>query len=231
MATLAVLYARTSTDPADARLGLRRIGALANGVTNRSATTVDSQQARAIARGLTEAGIRPSNKHRRVGDYQLGEMIAEGENYQDWAGQHVSIETVHRRVRVYPFADAATVEARKTLVRQAAREFQILEGIDHPGILKVRDYKESEQGPALIFDHDAKSQRLDFLLREQGSRLSADQRLHRLRNLAETLKYFYLAFADQDMYTLDTVVFSTEAHPYIKAALDPEKIRMHLGIR
>ncbi len=48
--------------------------------------------------------------------------------------------------------------------------------------------------------------------------------------LAETLKYFYLAFAGQEMYTLETVVFSTEAHPYIKAALDPEKVREHLGI-
>ena len=35
------------------------VGALANGITNRSPVTVDSQQARAIARGLTEAGIRP----------------------------------------------------------------------------------------------------------------------------------------------------------------------------
>lgn len=48
--------------------------------------------------------------------------------------------------------------------------------------------------------------------------------------LAETLKYLYLAFADQDMYTLETVVFSTEAHPYIKAALDPGKVHKHLGI-
>ncbi len=49
--------------------------------------------------------------------------------------------------------------------------------------------------------------------------------------LAETLKYLYLAFAGQEMYNLETVVFSTEAHPYLKAALDPEKVREHLGIR
>ncbi|MCK4746158.1 MAG: glycoside hydrolase family 47 protein, partial [Bacteroidales bacterium] len=47
--------------------------------------------------------------------------------------------------------------------------------------------------------------------------------------LAETLKYLYLAFADQDMYNLETVVFSTEAHPFLKAALDPGKVREHLG--
>jgi hypothetical protein len=49
--------------------------------------------------------------------------------------------------------------------------------------------------------------------------------------LAETLKYFYLAFSGQEMYTLETVVFSTEAHPYLKAALDPGKVREHLGIK
>ncbi|MCK4747151.1 MAG: glycoside hydrolase family 47 protein, partial [Bacteroidales bacterium] len=48
--------------------------------------------------------------------------------------------------------------------------------------------------------------------------------------LAETLKYFYLAFADQDMYNLETVVFSTEAHPYMKAAMDPVKIKEHLNL-
>ena len=48
--------------------------------------------------------------------------------------------------------------------------------------------------------------------------------------LAETLKYLYLAFSDQDMYTLETVVFSTKAHPFLKAALDSEKLRKHLGI-
>lgn len=48
--------------------------------------------------------------------------------------------------------------------------------------------------------------------------------------LAETLKYLYLAFADQDMYNLETVVFSTEAHPYLKAAMDQEKVNIHLNI-
>ena len=96
---------------------------------------------------------------------------------------------MRRRIRIYTFASAATEQARKTLVRHAAREFQILEGIDHPGILKVRDYKETELGPALIFDHDAKAIRLDFLLREQGKNLNVNQRLHIVRQLAETLKY------------------------------------------
>jgi serine/threonine protein kinase len=165
------------------------VGALANGITNRSHTPVDSRQARAIARGLTEAGIRPSNKHRQVGDYRLGKLLSEGEGFQDWESQHVSIDTVHRRVRIYTVAAASSPEIRATRARQARREFEVLEGIDHPGILKVKDYKETELGPALIFDHDPKAVRLDHLLRDNGKDLSLTQRLQLIRDIAETLKY------------------------------------------
>jgi serine/threonine protein kinase len=65
----------------------------------------------------------------------------------------------------------------------------VLEGIDHPGILRVKDYKETELGPALIFDHDPKAVRLDHLLRERGKTLTITQRLQMVRDIAETLKY------------------------------------------
>lgn len=165
------------------------VGALASGIANRGANAVDAQQARAIARGLTEAGIRPSNKHRQVGDYKLGKLLAEGEGFQDWQANHVSIETIHRRVRIYTVASASSPEARAARGRQARREFEILEGIDHPGILKVNDYKDTELGPALVFDHDPKSMRLDHLLRDHGTLLSVSQRLKLVRDIAETLKY------------------------------------------
>lgn len=165
------------------------VGALANGVTNRALLPVDSQQARAIARGLNEAGIRPSNKHRQVGDYRLGKLLSEGDGFQDWEAQHVSVDSVHRRVRIYTVATASSPEARATRVRQARREFEVLEGIDHPGILKVKDYKETELGPALVFDHDPKAVRLDHLLRDHGKDLSITQRLQMVRDVAETLKY------------------------------------------
>ena len=32
--------------------------------------------------------------------------------------------------------------------------------------------------------------------------------------MAETLKYFYLIFADPDLVSLDQYVFNTEAHPF-----------------
>lgn len=165
------------------------IAALINGIHSNPAHNVDSQQARAIARGLAEAGIRPSNKHRQVGDYKLVKLIAEGEGFQDWQSQHVSIESIQRRVRIYTVANASSPEARATRVRQARREFEVLEGISHPGILKVNDYKETEMGPALVFDHDPKAQRLDHVLRDRGAQLTVTQRLQLVRDIADTLRY------------------------------------------
>lgn len=150
---------------------------------------VDGQQARAIARGLADAGIRPSNKHRQVGDYKLIKLVAEGDEFQDWQSQHVSMENIQRRIRIYTLANAVSPDARASRVRQARREFEVLEGISHPGILKVNDYKETEMGPALVFDHDPKAQRLDHLLRDRGAQLTVTQRLQLVRDIAETLKY------------------------------------------
>jgi serine/threonine protein kinase len=160
-----------------------------NGINANPAHTIDGQQARAIARGLAEAGIRPSNKHRQVGDYKLIKLIAEGESFQDWQSQHVSIESVQRRVRIYTVANASSPEMRACRVRHARREFEVLEGISHPGILKVNTFTETDIGPALVFDHDPKAQRLDHLLADYGARLTVDQRLQLVRDIAETLKY------------------------------------------
>src|SRR5262249_52392091 len=99
------------------------VAVLLNGVQGSPDTRrVDRQQARTLLRAMVDAGIRQSNKHRRVGDYQLGGVIGEGENFQDWEGQHVSIDGVRRRIRIYTFASAATEQARKTLIRHAERD-------------------------------------------------------------------------------------------------------------
>lgn len=165
------------------------IAALINGINGNPAHVVDGQQARAIARGLAEAGVRPSNKHRQVGDYKLVKLIAEGASFQDWQGQHISIESTQGRVRIYTLANASSPEMRAARVRLARREFEVLQGITHPGILKANSYTETEMGPALVFDHDTKAQRLDHLLRDRGAQLTVDQRLQLVRDIAETLKF------------------------------------------
>jgi serine/threonine protein kinase len=149
---------------------------------------VDSNLGRIMRRAIAEAGIRPALRQRRIGDYELERLIAEGEDWQDWDGKHVSAR-VHRRIRLFPYPVNASDEGRRAGARLVAREFEILQGIRHPGILEVLDFKESDRGPALVFEHDPDAVRLDFLLRHHLERMAFDLRFDLLRQIAETVKY------------------------------------------
>jgi hypothetical protein len=80
--------------------------------------SVDSNVARATIKAIDQAGIRPAVRDRRVGDYILGPLLGEGDGWQDFAAKHASLG-VARRVRVYPFARAASPEERERLARMA----------------------------------------------------------------------------------------------------------------
>jgi serine/threonine protein kinase len=107
---------------------------------------------------------------------------------QDFAAKHASTG-VARRVRIYPYARAASPESRDRLARTAQREFRVLEGVDHPGILRALDFRETELGPALVFEHDPSAVRLDRFLAACLNSLSLDERLALLRQLAEAIAY------------------------------------------
>jgi hypothetical protein len=70
---------------------------------------------------------------------------------QDRLAKHASFENVFCRVRQYTVAQADFEEERQRRKRAAAREFQIIQSLNHPNILPVLDYKEHELGPALLF--------------------------------------------------------------------------------
>lgn len=185
------------------------IAALSHGPNGKiHGAPLDAAAIKALNKGVIEAGVRPSNKHRQVGDYRLERLIADGDSFQEWQARHVGVD-VQRRVRIYNLAHAASPEARQTLLRQAQREFKVLEGIEHGGILRCSEYKDSELGPALIFDLDPRAMRLDHLMREHGQRLNAGQRLLLVRGIAEVLKYahsrrlFHRALTPQSVLVRD----------------------------
>ncbi|WP_165982469.1 BREX system serine/threonine kinase PglW [Dankookia rubra] len=149
---------------------------------------IDAVAAKAIGRAMEQAGIRPPGRGRRVGDYELGQLLTEGENYQDFAARHAATG-VARRVRIYPYARAASPEARDRLARTAQREARVLEGVEHQGIQRVLDYREAELGPALVFEHDPTALRLDRYLAQKQQTLSLAQRLALVRQLGEAMAY------------------------------------------
>ena len=153
--------------------------------------TIDIRVAKALSRAMEQAGIRPSQRSRRIGDYVLGDLLFDGPGYQDRLAKHPSFENVYRRVRQYTVAQAASEEDRQHLKRAAAREFQIIQTLEHQGILPVLDYKEHENGPALFFGYsDPDAVRFDHYLAANCEKLTyrsaarfpaSDRRRHPLR--------------------------------------------------
>lgn len=159
------------------------------GLIPAAGTVIDRPMAKAIIQSLEQAGIRNAQRERRVGDYVLGALIEENPllNSQDFAAEHPTTRAL-RRVRVYTVAGANAHD--REVIRQAAlREYMILEGLDHPGIVKAADFKENELGPAIIFRREPDEVRLDHYLAQNGHQLTLDQRLDFVRQLTEALKY------------------------------------------
>ena len=107
-----------------------------------------------VSQAMDQAGIRPCQRHRKVSDYLLERIIGDGPGYQDWLATHVRLEDIKRRVRVYHVRTESSKEDRGKLERAALREFQLLESLQHPAILRIYGFSEHELGPALIFEHD-----------------------------------------------------------------------------
>ena len=178
----------------DAGTGRNERPGIVAALTRHSAGTpprarIDRPMAKAVSRAMQEAGIRPSQRKHRVGDYRLDALLFEGPNYQDWTARHAAIEGERARVRIYTIPPTASDDERAALQRAARREYQILRDVRHEGILAAKAYTEHVRGPALIFEHRENSRRFDHWLADRGARLDVDTRLNLLRQIAEAVHF------------------------------------------
>lgn len=160
-----------------------------SGLDSHARGTHDRPMSKVISQAMDQAGIRPSQRMRKVSDYQLDQLIDEGPGYQDWIASHSQVAESKRRVRLYLVKTEATPEDRATIQRAALREFQILEALEHPGILRAFNFTEHELGPALLFEHDTLSMRLDHYLAQRKDKLSIETQLDLIRQIAEVVRY------------------------------------------
>lgn len=170
-------------------------------------TRINRPVARMIAMAVEQAGIRESNRSRRVGDYLLKELLFDAPNgvYQDWLGEHVQSKE-ERRVRIYTMSRASSAEDRELTKRAANREYQILIDLVHTSMPQVETPIQHDLGTALLFRIGKNAIRLDHLLAERGGSLSIDFRLRLVRELAEAMKYahekkiFHRALSPQSVF-------------------------------
>ena len=147
---------------------------------------IDKPMAKRITLALEQAGVRPSQRTRKVGDLDLKELLDKGPGYQDFAAVHPRSQHTHRRVRIYGSPDADPLQ-RELITRAAQREFELLAPVQHPGIVRALDLREHELGPALVFERDPTEIRLDQYLDERGASLNLFDRLALIRDLAEAV--------------------------------------------
>jgi serine/threonine protein kinase len=152
--------------------------------------TYDRATVRMIGQAMEQAGIRSSDRHRKVGDYKLDQTIESGPGYQDWTATHTQISKAKRRIRIYLVRTESVEADRKMIARAALREFRLLETLQaHPAILRCDNYTDYELGPALIFEYDPAAVRLDHYLIQKKDALSASVRLKLLRQIAEVVRF------------------------------------------
>lgn len=155
----------------------------------RPAPRIDGTLARAFKRAMDQAGIRASRRQQQVSDYEIRDLLLETDTWQDWEAEHRKVSGSRRRIRIYPLARALSEAERRERHAAAEREYRLLDGISHDGILRAEQLTDAERGPAIVFEHDPASERLDHFLDRRGADLPPEARLDLVRQLAETLQY------------------------------------------
>lgn len=152
-------------------------------------TKIDNATARAVAQAMEQAGVRSSRRSQQIAGFVLQQTLSEGPLFQDRLGVHERFAADKRRIRVFHIARGTPTETRKLIARAAEREYQILSGLSHTGILKPQTFADSEHGPAIVFDYDSSAVRLDHFIRDHHAQLDVQQRTKLLRQIAEAVRY------------------------------------------
>ncbi|MEU2053415.1 BREX system serine/threonine kinase PglW [Streptomyces bungoensis] len=169
-------------------------------------TPVVSQR---LERLMQRIGISHSTAHLRFGDdWKLEPRALDaGPGWEDrLAVRDDGLVQESGRVRIYLAGAAASEEQRAKVDRAARREYQVLQGINHRGIVQAVQIREHQGGPAILFRHRESDLRLDAYLDAYGGHLTPGQRLDLVRQLAEAVRYahnrslYHRALAARSVY-------------------------------
>jgi serine/threonine protein kinase len=151
-------------------------------------TAINKPMSRKLAEAIEFAGIKPTNRGRKAGDWDLGELLDEGTGWQDFAGRRPRLNAT-RRVRIYLAGAATTEEEQARLRREAEREFKLLDQLNHDSIADPKEFVFAERGPAVLFDRVDGEERLDLWAPDGLTDVPIDVRIELIRQLGEGLAY------------------------------------------
>ncbi|MGV4885612.1 BREX system serine/threonine kinase PglW [Streptomyces viridosporus] len=162
-----------------------------------------------LPRLLKAIGVRQSTAHLRFGDvWKLQpHPLDAGATWEDrLATRDDGLVPEEGRVRIYLVSQMATEADKKSTERAARREYQVLQGVTHRGIVEAVEMREHQGGPAILFRHRHTDLRLDQYLATYGGKLTPEVRLDLVRQLAEAVRYahnrslYHRALAARSVY-------------------------------
>ncbi len=158
----------------------------------RESWRVTPEAAQLLEELMKHIGISHSTAHLRFGDgWNLEPSLLDaGPGWEDRLAVRVDgLVQESGRVRIYLSGQAASEQQREKVDRAARREYQVLQGINHRGIVQATQIREHQGGPAILFRHREADLRLDAYLDAYGGRLTPGVRLDLVRQLAEAVRY------------------------------------------
>lgn len=195
------IYGREDRDT-----GLPRIWSDLLGIPPRR-RRVTSAMADTVERLMGELGVRGSRSHLRIGKWTMQPQVLEsGPTWEDRIATCPDLPGEQRRARVYLTQQLADDDRRRSTLRAAQREYQVLQGITHRGIAQAVDFEQHDVGPVVLFQHHDGDLRLDQYMDVYGETLGIDTRLGLVRQLAEAVQYahrrhlYHQALAARSVY-------------------------------
>lgn len=170
--------------------GLGASKALSTLLAQQGNNQINLPRANAIDALMNAAGLMPRPKQRLIGQYRLdsGEPLGEGPGWQDFLVTHPQAKT-KRRIRLFPYPKGASRETRDEIDKRALREFRLTDGIQHPGIIGPAELLDTDEGPALVFSHDADEVSLSDYLALHGDEITFAERERFVQELTELVRF------------------------------------------
>ncbi|MEV7772730.1 BREX system serine/threonine kinase PglW [Kitasatospora sp. NPDC086791] len=153
---------------------------------------ITAQTSQLLEQLMSRIGISHSTAHLRFGDdWRLEPRALDaGPGWEDrLATRDDGLIQESGRVRIYLAGQGASSQQLQAIDRAARREYQVLQGINHRGIVQAVQIREHVGGPAILFRHRSSDLRLDAYLDAYGGRLTPEVRLDLVRQLAEAVRY------------------------------------------
>ncbi|MFI1952994.1 BREX system serine/threonine kinase PglW [Streptomyces xinghaiensis] len=151
---------------------------------------ISPEDSRRLKAALEKTGIRPSDAQYKVGPYELERRpFDSGQTWADYEARHSELPE-RARVRVYLSERGSDSSLRQSVENAARREAAVLQRFRHPGVVPYRQYFPTGHpaGPALVFDYDRRTMKLDEYLVQYGGKLDILGRMALVRQLAETMR-------------------------------------------